>query len=145
MCTISVNEVQRTAFIQDLGWTDLQTRRKNFRLTSLYKILNGLIAVGHLSGYTDFLLIVSLHHYSVRRFVPSSYIEKTFRPHPIHSKDVSPPCSYFRKTFHTPSIYFRKTFRTQTIFFRKTFRTQLYFRKTFRTQVIIQKDVLHRF
>ena len=35
-----------TALIQDLGWTDLQTRRKNFRLTSLYKILNGLIAVG---------------------------------------------------------------------------------------------------
>ena len=34
-----------TALIQDLGWTDLQTRRKNFRPTSLYKILNGLIAV----------------------------------------------------------------------------------------------------
>ena len=37
-----------TALIQDLGrlgWTDLQTRRKNLRLTSLYKILNGLIAV----------------------------------------------------------------------------------------------------
>ena len=34
-----------TALIQDLGWTDSQTRRKNFRLTSLYKILNGLIAV----------------------------------------------------------------------------------------------------
>ena len=34
-----------SALIQDLGWTDLQTRRKNFRLTSLYKILNGLIAV----------------------------------------------------------------------------------------------------
>ena len=34
-----------TALIQDLGWTDLQTRRKNFRLTSLYKILNGLFAV----------------------------------------------------------------------------------------------------
>ena len=34
-----------TALVQDLGWTDLQTRRKNFRLTSLYKILNGLIAV----------------------------------------------------------------------------------------------------
>ena len=34
-----------TALIQDLGWTDLQTRRKNFRLTSLYTILNGLIAV----------------------------------------------------------------------------------------------------
>ena len=36
-----------TALIQDLGWTDLQTnvRRKNFRLTSLYKIFNGLIAV----------------------------------------------------------------------------------------------------
>ena len=33
------------ALIQDLGWTDLQTRRKIFRLTSLYKILNGLIAV----------------------------------------------------------------------------------------------------
>ena len=34
-----------TALIQDLSWTDLQTRRKNFRLTSLYKILNGLVAV----------------------------------------------------------------------------------------------------
>ena len=34
-----------TALIQGLGWTDLQTRRKNFRLTSLYKILHGLIAV----------------------------------------------------------------------------------------------------
>ena len=34
-----------TALIQDLGWTDLQTRRKNFRLRSLYKISNGLIAV----------------------------------------------------------------------------------------------------
>ena len=34
-----------TAQIKDLGRTDLQTRRKNFRLTSLYKILNGLIAV----------------------------------------------------------------------------------------------------
>ena len=34
-----------TALIQDLGWTDLQTRRKNFRLTSLCTILNGLIAV----------------------------------------------------------------------------------------------------
>ena len=34
-----------TALIQDPGWTDLQTRRKNFRLTSLCKILNGLIAV----------------------------------------------------------------------------------------------------
>ena len=29
-----------TDLIQDLGWTDLQTRRKNFRLTGLYKILN---------------------------------------------------------------------------------------------------------
>ena len=38
-----------TALIQDLGWTDLQTRRKNFRLTRLYKILNGLIAVAYLS------------------------------------------------------------------------------------------------
>ena len=34
-----------TAVIQHLGWTDLQTKRKNFRLTSLYNILNGLIAV----------------------------------------------------------------------------------------------------
>ena len=34
-----------TAQIKDQGWTDLQTRRKNFSLTSLYKILNGLIAV----------------------------------------------------------------------------------------------------
>ena len=34
-----------TALIQDLGWTDLQTRKKNFRLTSLYKSFNGLIAV----------------------------------------------------------------------------------------------------
>ena len=35
-----------TALIQYLSWTDLQTRRKNFRLlTSLYKIFNGLIAV----------------------------------------------------------------------------------------------------
>ena len=34
-----------TALNQDLGWTDLQTRRNNFRLTSLYKILNGFIAV----------------------------------------------------------------------------------------------------
>ena len=34
-----------TALINDLGWTDLQTGRKNFRLTSLYKIVNGLIAV----------------------------------------------------------------------------------------------------
>ena len=34
-----------TALIRDLSWTDLQTRRKNFRLTSLYKILNRLIAV----------------------------------------------------------------------------------------------------
>ena len=33
-----------TSLIQDLGWTDLQTRRKNFRLISLYKILHGLIA-----------------------------------------------------------------------------------------------------
>ena len=44
-----INNYQRkssvTALIQDLGWTDLQTRRKNFRLTSLYNILNGLIAV----------------------------------------------------------------------------------------------------
>ena len=31
--------------IQNLDWTDLQTRKKNFRLTSLYKILNGSIAV----------------------------------------------------------------------------------------------------
>ena len=34
-----------TALIQDLAWTYLQTTRKNFRLTTLYKILNGLIAV----------------------------------------------------------------------------------------------------
>ena len=34
-----------TALIKDLCWTDLQTGRKNFRLTSLYKIVNGLIAV----------------------------------------------------------------------------------------------------
>ena len=34
-----------TALIQDLGWTDLQTRRKNFRLKSLYTIFNGFIAV----------------------------------------------------------------------------------------------------
>ena len=34
-----------TTLIQDVGWTDPQTRRKNFRLTSLYTILNGLIAV----------------------------------------------------------------------------------------------------
>ena len=34
-----------TALIQDLGWHDLQTKRKYFRLTSLYTILNGLIAV----------------------------------------------------------------------------------------------------
>ena len=34
-----------TTLIQDLVWTDLQTRRKNFMLTSLYTILDGLIAV----------------------------------------------------------------------------------------------------
>ena len=35
-----------TALIKVLGWTDLQTRRKNLiRLTSLYKILNGIIIV----------------------------------------------------------------------------------------------------
>ena len=34
-----------TALIQELGWTDLKTRRKNFRLPSLYTILKGLIAV----------------------------------------------------------------------------------------------------
>ena len=34
-----------TALIQDLGWTDLQTRRKNFKLTSLFTILNGSISV----------------------------------------------------------------------------------------------------
>jgi len=34
-----------TALIQNLGWTDLQIRRKNFRLTSLYKILHGLTAI----------------------------------------------------------------------------------------------------
>ena len=34
-----------TALIQDLGCTDIQTRKKNFRLTSLYKILNRLISV----------------------------------------------------------------------------------------------------
>ena len=34
-----------TALIKDLGWTDLQTKRKNFRLTSLYRILNRLITV----------------------------------------------------------------------------------------------------
>ena len=39
------NKSSVTALIQGLGWTDLQTRRKNFRLTSLYKILNRLIAV----------------------------------------------------------------------------------------------------
>ena len=38
-----------TALIQHLGWTDLQTRRKNFRLTRLYKIFNRLIAVPCLS------------------------------------------------------------------------------------------------
>ena len=34
-----------TASIKDPGWTDFQTRRENFRLTSLYKILIGVIAV----------------------------------------------------------------------------------------------------
>ena len=33
------------ALIQDLDWTDFKTRIKNFMLTHLYKILNGLITV----------------------------------------------------------------------------------------------------
>ena len=42
---VTNNYQRKSALIQDLGWTDLQTRRTNFRLTSLYTILNGLIAV----------------------------------------------------------------------------------------------------
>ena len=29
-----------TSLIQDLGWTDLKTRRKNSRLVSMFKIIN---------------------------------------------------------------------------------------------------------
>ena len=38
-------ESSAAALIKDLGLTELQTRRTNSRLTSLFKILNGLIAV----------------------------------------------------------------------------------------------------
>ena len=32
-----------TSFIQNLGWTDLKTRRTNSRLVSMFKILNELV------------------------------------------------------------------------------------------------------
>ena len=38
-------ESSAAAQIKDLGLTELQTRRTNSRLTSLFKVLNGLIAV----------------------------------------------------------------------------------------------------
>ena len=39
------------------------------------------------------LTSISSHHFLVRRFAPNSYLWKTFRPHPINRKDVSPPFS----------------------------------------------------
>ena len=34
-----------TSLIQNLGWTDLKTRRKNSRLVSMFKILNELVEI----------------------------------------------------------------------------------------------------
>ena len=39
------------------------------------------------------LTSISSHHFLVRRFASNSYLWKTFRPHPINRKDVSPPFS----------------------------------------------------
>ena len=34
-----------TSLIQNLGWTDLKTRRENSRLVSMFKILNELVEI----------------------------------------------------------------------------------------------------
>ena len=34
-----------TPLIQNVGWTDLKTRRKNSRFVSMFKILNGLVKI----------------------------------------------------------------------------------------------------
>ena len=34
-----------TSLIQNLGWTDLKTRRKNYRLLCMFKILNELVEI----------------------------------------------------------------------------------------------------
>ena len=34
-----------TSLIQNLGWTDLKTRRNNYRILSMFKILNELVDI----------------------------------------------------------------------------------------------------
>ena len=45
------------------------------------------------SRYTDFSPHSQFAPFLVRRFAPNSYLGRTFRPHPINRKDVSPPFS----------------------------------------------------
>ena len=62
-----------------------------------YLILMGFIkffiSKGCIEWYTDFSLHSQFAPFLVGRFAPNSYLGKTFRPLPIHGKDVSPPSS----------------------------------------------------
>ena len=104
---------------------------------------SGVKGSGANSGTQTFRPIVSSHHYLVRRSAPNSYSGKTFRPPPphlIHRKDVSPPCSYFRKTFCTLTI-FQKDVSHPIHISERCFAPKPYFRKMFRTHFIIRKHV----
>ena len=76
-----------TALIKDLGWIDLQTRRKNFRLTSLYKILNGIIAVPVsvlLTPQTKELVVRIKNHSNTLELTPRwDKIPVCTKPYPI--------------------------------------------------------------
>ena len=47
MFEMKADQPSVTAMIKDLGWETLQSRRKNGRLTMLYKITNELVAMPH--------------------------------------------------------------------------------------------------
>ena len=68
-----------TSLIQNLGWTDLKTRRKNYRLVSMLKILNELFEI----PINDHLIPVDRKTRGGRNIRPINILELTPHWHKI--------------------------------------------------------------
>ena len=121
MSTVLNSSVISLSSIGSIRCSCIGLRRPTLRkkYSSMYAFSSSdLVLFDCPDGTQTFRPIVSSHHYLVRRFAPNSNLGKTFRPRPIHRKDVSPPFHILERLF-APYPYFRKTFRTQTIFLKE--------------------------
>ena len=88
-----------TSLLQNLGWTDLKTRRKNSRLVSMFKILNELVEIpiddslipadrrtrgGHNQAYKHLRANTTRYHTGTKFVLASNYPRLEFSSGSCH-------------------------------------------------------------